>query len=155
MKKYQLILLTLLATLLGAPAAAAQSSIDKAIAGVEKDKSSQYVVYSEKRNPATSKIYKSSKVMVVKSQTQLNRLIKAFGNDREKTVSYEMRPGRIYVAKFQKNNERREYVLVRQANGSWLLTVEIVIPDNAKKDTRSRRVSGQIECGATSFTVFI
>lgn len=149
------IVITLIALLFAAPLIIAQSAIDNAIKALEKDKSTQYVVYSEKRNPTTSKIYKSSKVLVVTSKQQLKRLIDSFEKEREKTVSFEKQPGRVYVAKFSKNKERREYVLYRQADGSWLLTVEIVIPENART-ARTRRTSTPVgEAGEASFTVFI
>lgn len=140
MKNLSLIL-ALVATILCAPALCAQSSIDKAIDSVEKDKTTQYCVFSEKRNPTTQKVYKSSKVLVIKSQTQLDKLLKAFNHDRSQTTNYEMRPGRLYVATFMKGAEKREYVLVRQSDGSWLLTVEIVNSENAKQIRGARRVS--------------
>lgn len=139
MKKLSLIF-ALIATFLFAPSLSAQSSIDKAIDAVEKDKTTQYCIFSEKRNPTTQKVYKSSKVLVVKSQAQVDKLVKAFNHDRGQTVNYEMLPGRMYVASFQNKSEKREYILRRQADGSWLLTVEIVNADNAKR-VSGRRVS--------------
>lgn len=126
----------LILLLSAAPALNAQQNINRAIAEAEKASSTNYVVYSEKRDPQTHKVYKSSKVLIV-SKSEANRISKAFQKDREKSTSYELFDyGRGYQLTFTTRSDRTQYTLIRQKNDKWLLTVEqSPLPRNARRNT--------------------
>lgn len=117
-------ILTIFALLLATLAGAAQQNLNRAIAEAEKNPKTTYVVYSEKRHPDTHKVYKSSKVMIV-APDMANKIRKAFDKDREKSTGFEMfDQGLGYQMTFTGKNERSQYVLIRQQDGQWVLTVE-------------------------------
>ena len=73
--------------------ASAQANIDRAVEKIEKKKTTQYVAYSENRDPKTHKVSKASKVLVI-DDSSARQLKDAFERDREKSVSFEMVQGR-------------------------------------------------------------
>lgn len=118
---------------LAALPAVAQSSIDKIIASIEKEPRVEYVAYNERRNPVTKKVYKSTKVIVVKYRTYINKLIAAFRKEAKESASYEISRDKVYRITFVKGSDCRAYTLVLQGGDKALLTVEIVNDANRPK----------------------
>lgn len=140
-----LILLVLLS--LSALSLAAQSNVEKAVARIEKAKSTSYVACSESRNPKTHKLVKVSKVMVINAK-QAQEFKDAFNRDREKAVSMQMSMGRVYELRFEEKGKRSCYTLIQQRDGSWLLTVEMVSGGgNSPARRTSHNTSGEIPAG--------
>ncbi len=123
-------------TFMVALTASAQANIDRAVEKIEKKKTTQYVAYSENRDPKTHKVSKASKVLVI-DDSSARQLKDAFERDREKSVSFEMVQGRTMEIKFSESGKSSCYTLVQQRNGSWLLTVEIRNIVNVKRHRRT------------------
>ena len=141
--------LVILFAILSATAAFAQSNIENAIKKIEKRKTTQYVAYSENRNPETHKVFKASKVLVIDDESA-GQFKSAFERDREKSSSLQMARGRMIEVTFVEGGKTSCYTLVQQRNGQWLLTVEIKHSDNSP---RRRRTAGEIP--ASGSCVFI
>lgn len=118
--------------------ALAHKNLDNVISKIETQKDVQYVACTERRNPATKRVYKSSKAIIISNQKHIEQLIKAFKNDSKDAVLYEIvKNGNVYNIRFQGNNEERKYTLILNSGygnrGDALLTVEYYNSANAKK----------------------
>lgn len=124
--------------------ASAQSNIERAVAKIEKQKATEYVAYSEKRNPRSHKVVSASKVLVI-SAAQAKEFIAALDKDRQKATSYQMSKGRVYEVTFT-GDEYSCYTLILQRNGKWMLTVEqrVTVTSPAR-----RTVQGEVPAGWT------
>ncbi len=71
--------------------------------------------------------------MLVISAADAKAVINAIERDREKAVSYERVGNAVYEVKFSSGKMRSSYTLLRQRNGSWMLTVECR-PAGGKKE---------------------
>lgn len=109
----------LLAISLGA---SAQKAIDSTIASLEKSSDVQ-VFYTEKRNPATKKIYKESKTLILSKLDHVKRIRNAFNAERENSTEATRSKGGIMSLTFRTKDAKAEYNLVENANGG-VLTVE-------------------------------
>jgi len=143
----RLIFIILAIISLAAPAASAQSQIDKIIQALEKSNSMREQVYSTRRNPSTGKIFKESRIMSV-SVNDARKLVKAFVEASPKSVSYNSVNNEIYNIEFVKGSEKRAYSIVRDGR-AWVLFVEISNPANAP--SKKRRMS--LESDLQSITV--
>lgn len=119
----RLIYITLI-LLVGGLSANAQKRVESAVKTAEKHNSTQYCAYSERRDPATRKVQRSSKVLVV-TANDAKSIRKAMDNERDKAISVELVDGgRVYSLTFYKSNIYSVYTLVQQRNNTWLLTIE-------------------------------
>lgn len=122
--------------------ATAHNEIDKAVANIEDAPGNEYVAYSERRNPTSKKVYKSSKVIIIpgRNHAYCDMLVKAFKKDSKKAVSFEVTSGgNVYVIKFIDGKERRSYIYVRDdGHGNALLTVEYQNASNAPSSNGRR-----------------
>lgn len=110
--------------LIGGLGANAQKRVANAVKTVEGHSTTQYCAYSERRDPVTHNVQRSSKVLVV-TANDAKTIRKAMDNDRSKAVSVELVDGgRVYSLTFYKNNFYSVYTLVQQRNNTWLLTIE-------------------------------
>lgn len=137
MKLTTKILLTITMAIM-ATAAYAHKNLDSVINKIETGKDVQYVACSERRNPATKRVYKSSKAIVISNQKQIEQLIKAFKSDSKDAVLYEIGAnGNVYNIRFQDKDEQRSYTLVLNSGygnrGDALLTVEYYNSTNARR----------------------
>lgn len=131
---------------LAAFGAAAQAQIDNTIAKIEKGNRVSNAIYSENRDPDTHKLVKSSKMLVINGDDAA-AVIRAIEHEREKSVSYEQVGHGIYTVKFSTGKTRSTYTLLRQRNGTWMLTVEIRPAGNApggKKDRVGKKKKGRV-----------
>lgn len=124
--------------------ASAQSNINRAIAQIEKSKTTQYVAYSENRDPESHALLKSSKVLVINA-ANANKFIEAFNRDREKATSVQMTQNRVFEARFTDGKKRSCYTLIKQRDGSWLLTVEIKTVAE-RRGRRTAYIAGEPGC---------
>ena len=131
--KHLRFLLALASLVLVSGLASAQASIDKVINEIEKKPNVEYVAYNERRNPVTKKVYKSSKVIPVKDAKTLNKLVEAFKKEAGNSTSYEITRNRVYRIIFVKGTDQRAYTLVKQGQGTGLLTVEMINDANRPK----------------------
>lgn len=142
-------LLVIFLAAFSASAAFAQGNIENAIKKIEKRKTTQYVAYSENRNPETHKVFKASKVLVVDDESA-QQFKSAFERDRDKSTSIQMARGRMIEVTFEDGGKRSCYTLVQQRNGQWLLTVEIKHSGNSP---RRRRTAGEIPASESSILI--
>lgn len=132
MKRATILAITALMTLAALPALA-HSAIDKVIASIEKEPRVEYVAYNERRNPSTRKIYKSTKVIVIKNRNYIDKIIEAFRKEAGNSVSYEITRDKVYRIIFMRGSDCRSYTLVKQGPEKALLTVELVNDANRPK----------------------
>lgn len=115
----------LLLLAVGTGSAYAQKRIDNAIKVAEGHNTTKYCAYSERRDPSTRKILRSSKVLVI-SPKDAKAVRKAMDQERSKAVACEVVDGgNVYALTFFKDNVRSVYTILLQSNNTWLLTVEI------------------------------
>lgn len=114
--------LTLAITLASTLSLSAQKAIDDEIARLEKQSNVQ-VYYTEKRNPATKKIYKESKTIILSSSSHIKRVRAAFDRERENSTEATRTKGGIMSLTFRTKDTKAEYNLVENQNGA-ILSVE-------------------------------
>lgn len=100
----------------------AQKAIDDEIARLEKRPDVQ-VYYTEKRNPATKKVYKESKTIIMSTSLNVRRIKAAFDRERENSTEATRSKGGIMSLVFRSKDTKAEYNLVENRNGA-ILTVE-------------------------------
>lgn len=141
MSKIKVIALLALMAAFALPAAA-QQSIDKIIQRFEDGKHKvEYVAYTERRNPKTKKVYKSSKVIIIDDAKVIAELVKAFKKENERAVNYEVARDKVFKIEFVNGSDVRCYTLVKQRPGKAVLTVETVNDKN-----RPQGAETDIEC---------
>ena len=102
----------------------AQSHIEKVINKVSTSNTSREEVFSERRNPATGKVVRISRIFTL-SNVDAKSLLKAFDEDRSKSISYEFVRNEVYSIKFRtKDGGSATYQLIRDGR-SWTFTVDI------------------------------
>lgn len=120
----------LFALLIAAPfgGAFAQQSINRVISSIESDTRNpvEYVACNERRNPKNKKIYKSSKVIILKNSKQIEQVIAAIKKERVHSTSYEESSNKVFKIVFSNNSELLCYTLVKQRDNKAMLTVEII-----------------------------
>lgn len=110
--------------------AIAQSSIDAAIHKIESSRTpTKDDVFSEKRNPKTKRVYKSSRLMVL-SAADAQVLAKAITSSRTSASEFKCIGNEVFSIIFEKGTERKRYTLTRDGR-KWLLLVDIVDPANS------------------------
>lgn len=114
--------LTLAIPLASVLSLSAQKAIDDEIARLEK-RSDVQVYYTEKRNPATKKIYKESKTIIMSTTLPVKRIKAAFDRERENSTEATRSKGGIQSMTFRTKDTKAEYNLVENQNGA-VLTVE-------------------------------
>lgn len=124
--------------------ASAQKAIDDEIARLEARNDVQ-VYYTEKRNPATKKIYKESKTVIFGGGSNIRRVRQAFQKERENSTEATRSKNGIESLMFRTKNGKFEYNLVENQNGA-VLSIEKKIYDNYPKDHGSldKIVGGQL-----------
>ncbi len=125
MKIFSRILTSIALILLSLPALNAQSAITKVVDNIEKQNNVEYVTYTERRDPKTHKVYRASKVILIKNPVEQRRIIDAFNKDRKNASSYEMSRNRVYKIRFDGDKERQTYTLVIRGKDHAVLTIDI------------------------------
>lgn len=120
---------TLLALLMLAPLCAiAQGSIDNVVNSLEKSKSVTNEVYSERRDPKTKNVIKSSRVFHFTDNKIASRLIEAIKKERNKATSFQMNNrshNAVYTINFEGGKGlKAKYTLVQHGESVWILSVE-------------------------------
>jgi len=119
----------------------AQGAIESAVSSLEKSKSVTNEVYSERRDPKTREIIKSSRMFTFSDEKLAGRLIEAIRKNREKATSFQMNDRRghaIYNITFDDNkNLHTKYSLVQQSSSRWMLVIEIVRQSRSSRHDRS------------------
>lgn len=107
----------------------AQTSIDRIVESLENDKNVQEVMYSERRDPRTHKLLKSSRLIQFSNEKILNKLIAAFKKEREKAVSYQVSNSSnssVYSLRFDDGNgQTAKYDLYQENGNRWMLSISI------------------------------
>ena len=115
---------TLLLLTLSTGSLYAQKRVASAVKSAESHNTTQYCAYSERRDPTTHRLQRSSKVLVI-SPKDATTVRQAMDADRNKAAAVEIADaGRVYSVTFVKDNLYSVYTLVQQRNNTWLLTVE-------------------------------
>ncbi len=130
--KISRLLLTLAATLAATLSLSAQKAIDDEIARLEKQSDVQ-VYYTEKRNPATKKIDKESKTIIMPSSNHLKRIRAAFERERVNSTEATRTKDGIMSLTFRTKDAKAEYNLVENQNGA-ILSVERKVYSSHPKD---------------------
>lgn len=101
--------------------ASAQARIDRVIERLE-ELDGVSVTYTEKRNPKTKKIYKSSKVITFSDASMAKQLMEAMKQERENAIEISQVNKSINMLKFGDNNTYTRYTLMKEGK-SWIITV--------------------------------
>lgn len=116
------LLLTIAFPLAATLSLSAQKAINQEIAQLEKRTDVQ-VYYTEKRNPATKKIYRETKTIILSSPKYIKQLKAAFERERENSTEATRSKDGIMSLIFRSKDAKAEYNLVENQNGA-VLTVE-------------------------------
>lgn len=111
----------------------AQSKIDAVVSKYENK--IQNITFSEKRNPKTKKVYKSTRFLVINDENIAKELTKAFNEERENAIEFNSvaNDGQIIHIVFVEDNAKLEYSLIshKAGNGNiWHLSIEKTIAAN-------------------------
>lgn len=101
--------------------ASAQARIDRVIERLE-ELDGVSVTYTEKRNPKTKKIYKSSKVITFSDASMAKQLMEAMKQERENAIEISQVNKSINMLKFGDNDTYTRYTLMNDGK-SWTITV--------------------------------
>ncbi len=123
----------------------AQASLEKIVTSLEKDKAAQTVVYSERRDPSSHKIVKSSRVITFSDSKLAARIIAAFKKERNKAVKYQASNTQnqaVYSISFDDGKgSTSRYSLIQQNHSSWVFSVSIGHNPHHESDNDSRWVT--------------
>ncbi len=126
MKLFRHIILTLI--LLSPLCVSAQGSIDNVVHSLENSKSVTNEVYSERRDPSSKAVIKSSRVFNFTDNKIASRIIDAIKKERNKASSFQMnnrRSNAIYTIHFVNSKGLcSKYTLVQHGQSSWVLAIE-------------------------------
>lgn len=127
------IISTIILSLLSIFSLSSQSKIDAVVAKYENK--IQNITFSEKRNPKTKKVYKSTRFLVINDENIANELNKAINEERENAIEFNSvyNNGTIMNIVFKENETKLEYSLIthKTENGNiWHLSIEKTISAN-------------------------
>lgn len=121
--------ISLIVVMLTSLGAAAQSSIDAAIAALQKSKSVTDEIFSERRDPNTRAVIRSSRMFNFDDDKMAEKIKGAMKKERSKAVAFQMKTTsgqEVYSISFEDNKKMfTKYVLIRQKHrGGWILSVD-------------------------------
>lgn len=93
------------------------------------------ITYSEKRDPKTKRITRSSLYLESKDQSLFNRLYKAIQSERANSVSYNQYGKDNLKIVFEQDGLSLTYGLYREKNGKWTLMCTTKPLDHASLDS--------------------
>ena len=117
--------------------AMAQSSIDAAIATLQKSKSVTNEIFSEKRDPSTRAVIRSSRMFNFDDDKMAAKIRDAM----KKTTS----GAEVYSISFEDSKHMAiKYVLIRQHRGGWVLSVDKARRSSSSKDRSDSEITDTI-----------
>lgn len=134
MKKFISLILTTIALLIFfVPAAQAQSAIEARLKKLEKCKDVEVIV-TERRNPATGKVYKISRLIIFTNSSYGNEILKAVETSRPKATlyNYHSKGSLVISINFDSKKEQRKYSIIREGK-RWTVTSTEVFYSNYPK----------------------
>lgn len=140
--------ITLLLALAIAPIACGQSAITKVVNRLENDPKTEYSVYSEKRDPTTREVVESTKVLILKDNSQLKSIENAFNKERPNATEVEISsgPNKVYTLRFvdTKVHRMQAYTLLYKQGKPQILVVEVVPLPRMARPVRTCEPAGPI-----------
>ncbi|MDE7148196.1 MAG: DUF5024 domain-containing protein [Duncaniella sp.] len=134
--------------MLPALGAMAQSSIDAAIAALQKSKSVTNEIFSEKRDPSTRAVIRSSRMFNFDDDKMAAKIRDAMKKERSKAVAFQMKTtsgAEVYSISFEDNKHMcLKYVLIRQHRGGWVLSVDKAQRASSSKDRSDSEITDTI-----------
>ena len=144
MKKFiSLILTTVALMIFFAPAAQAQSAIEAQFKKLEKCKDVEVIV-SERRNPATGKVYKISRLIIFTNSNYGNDILKAVEACRSKATQYNYHSkGSLVIGiNFDSKKEQRKYSIVREGRQWTVSSTEVYYSNYPKQESYQNQQNG-------------
>ena len=117
----------------------AQSAIEKVVKQLESVKEAD-ITYSERRDPSTKKIIKSSRIITFKSDYYAQRLEEAFEKERENAIS-STRGKNYYLYKFT-DGTRYYFTLDKTGRGKNKGSYELIVRYGEDSFTGSLNIGG-------------
>jgi len=128
--------------------AMAQSSIDAAIATLQKSKSVTNEIFSEKRDPSTRAVIRSSRMFNFDDDKMAAKIRDAMKKERSKAVVFQMKTtsgAEVYSISFEDSKHMAiKYVLIRQHRGGWVLSVDKARRSSSSKDRSDSEITDTI-----------
>lgn len=108
--------------------ASAQNQLAKLVSSIEDSKEVNNVIYTEKRDPSTRKVIKSTRVIIFSDKKLAKRLIDTIKKEREKAVSYKATNeynSTVYQIEFDDNKGNiARYSLIQDSPSTWTFSVQ-------------------------------
>ncbi|MCI9285011.1 MAG: DUF5024 domain-containing protein [Muribaculaceae bacterium] len=122
----------------------AQSSLIRLSSSLEDNKDVSNIIYTEKRDPQTRKIVKSTRMIQFSSPKLAKKIIEAMRKEREKSVSYqEANQGpydQIHCVEFDDNEGAvSRYTLIRDASERFTFSIQTYDSPRPKSGRRRHR----------------
>ncbi len=113
----------------------AQDKIDNLIQQIINNKRSE-VTYSETRDPSTKKITESSHIINSTDRNMFSKLREAIEAERKNSVNYSQVGDGIITISFVNDNISSTYSLIRDDDGSWMLSANKQPVRSSKSSTK-------------------
>ena len=135
MKIYRIILILLLAIV--PSVCLAQTSLVKVLDSLEDSDKVRDVIYQEKRDPKTRKIYECKRIFTFTDQKLARRIIDAFKKERPNSVNYQINVDNnsaVYLSDFRKDRLKTRFTLIKDGQ-KWTFIYQLVPTNKRFSDT--------------------
>lgn len=145
---------TTIIALIGILNLSSQSKIDAVVAKYENK--IQNITFSEKRNPKTKKVYKSTRFLVITDENIAKELNKAINEERENAIEFNSVSNNSIIINivFLEDNAKLEYSLIQHTsspNGNiWHLSIEKTISTNRPNQSYNIEILEELGYNADS-----
>lgn len=116
--------------------AMAQSSIEAAIEALQKSKSVTNEIFSERRDPSTRAVIRSSRLFNFDDDKMAVKIQNAMKKERAKAVAFQMKTNggaEVYSISFEDSKHLyTKYVLIRECRGGWILSIDKSLNHSSK-----------------------
>lgn len=131
--------------------AVAQSSIEAAIEALQKSKSVTNEIFSERRDPSSRAVVRSSRMFNFDDDKMAVKIQNAMKKERSKAVAFQMKTNsgaEVYSISFEDSKHLyTKYVLIRERRGGWILSVDKSL-NRSPKDRSDSEVSDTLWLGS-------
>lgn len=112
----------------------AQTSLTKILDSLEDSDKVRDVIYQEKRDPKSHKIYECKRIFTFTDSKMARRIVDAFKKERSNSVKYQVnvdKESSLYVIEFRKDRNKTRYTLIKDSGQKWTFVYQLA-PGNKR-----------------------
>ena len=112
----------------------AQTSLTKVLETLEGSDKVRDVIYLEKRDPKSHKIYECKRIFTFADSKMARRIVDAVKKERPNSVRYQVnvdKESAIYLIEFRHERQKTRYTLIKDNEQKWTFVYQLV-PSNKR-----------------------